>query len=72
MENNRMLYVNLYMNSIPQFLTSLANISVLLIGALLIFDGSFTVGMLLAFQGFIAQFIAPAMTLTAVSSTIRK
>lgn len=72
MENNRMLYVNLYMNSIPQFLTSLANISVLLIGALLIFDGSFTVGMLLAFQGFIAQFIAPAMTLTAVSSTIQQ
>lgn len=71
-ENNRMLYVNLYMNSIPQFLTSLANISVLLIGALLIFDGSFTVGMLLAFQGFIGQFIAPAMTLTAVSSSIQQ
>ncbi|QNM05336.1 NHLP family bacteriocin export ABC transporter peptidase/permease/ATPase subunit [Qiania dongpingensis] len=71
-ENNRMLYVNLYMNSIPQFLTSLANISVLLIGALLIFGGSFTVGMLLAFQGFIGQFIAPALTLTAVSSTIQQ
>ena len=71
-ENNKVLKTNLYMNSIPQFLSSLANISVLLIGALLIINGSFTVGMLMAFQGFILQFITPALTLTNVGTTIQQ
>ena len=71
-ENNRILKTSLYMNTIPQFLSTLANASVLLIGALLIIQGDFTVGMLMAFQGFIAQFISPALALTNVGTTIQQ
>lgn len=71
-ENNRVLKTNLYLNTVPQFLSSLANSSVLLIGALLIIRGEFTVGMLMAFQGFISQFITPALTLTNVGNTIQQ
>ena len=71
-ENNRVLKTNIYMNSIPQFLTSLANSSVLLIGALLIINGDFTVGMLMAFQGFIAEFLSPALSLINVGTTVQQ
>ena len=71
-ENNRILKTSLYMNTVPQFLSTMANASVLLIGALLIIQGDFTVGMLMAFQGFIAQFISPALALTNVGTTIQQ
>lgn len=71
-ENNRVLKTNIYMNSIPQFLTSLANSSVLLIGALLIIKGDFTVGMLMAFQGFISEFLSPALALINVGTTVQQ
>ena len=60
------------MNSIPQFLSSLANISVLLIGALLIINGSFTVGYADGFSGFYSPVYHPALTLTNVGTTIQQ
>ena len=49
-----------------------SNSSVLLIGALLIIKGDFTVGMLMAFQGFISEFLSPALALINVGTTVQQ
>lgn len=71
-ESNRLLKTSIYMNTIPQFLVALANLSVVIIGGVLIVRGNFTVGMLLAFQGLISSFMNPALTLTNVGTTIQQ
>ena len=51
----------------PEMLQALTGNAILLIGAYLIMDGEFTIGMLLAFQGFMAGFTAPAQQLFAAT-----
>ena len=57
--------INQYLGMIPQFVTTLANDIVLFFGVWLAMqgNGSFTVGMIMAFQGFLTAFMAPATTL---------
>ena len=45
---------------IPQMLQTITNNATLFLGAWLIMDGQFTIGMLLAFQAFMFNFMAPA------------
>lgn len=47
----------------PQILQSLTSNAILLTGAWLIMDGQFTIGMLMAFQGFMYSFTAPSQHL---------
>ena len=47
----------------PQILQSLTSNTILLTGAWLIMDGQFTIGMLMAFQGFMYSFTAPSQHL---------
>lgn len=49
---------------IPQMVTSFANIMVLVAGLWLTFQGQFTIGMILAFQGYLLSFVTPAQNLT--------
>lgn len=51
--------VNQYLGSIPLFLQQLASILVLTAGTGLILSGQLSVGMLLAFQGFMSSFLSP-------------
>ena len=44
----------------------------LVLGVLLVLDGRFTVGMLMAFQGYMSAFTAPAQSLTAASQAMRE
>lgn len=55
--------IDQYLGLIPQLVSCLANVAVLVLGARLIIDGGFSVGMLLAFQGLAAQFAAPVQGL---------
>ena len=54
----------------PEMLQTLTNNAILLIGAYLIMDGEFTIGMLLAFQGFMSGFSAPAQQLFSVAEMV--
>lgn len=45
---------------VPAAASAVANAFVLVVGLLLVLEGEFTVGMVLAFQGYLAQFAAPA------------
>ena len=51
--------LNEYLGMVPQLISQIANIAVLVLGIWLIVEGEFTPGALLAFTGFLASFMAP-------------
>lgn len=64
--------LNQYLGLVPQLLSSLADIAVLVIGVYLTMEGKFTVGMVMAFQGFLGSFLAPAQTLFSAGQTLQE
>ncbi len=64
--------LNQFLGMIPQFVSELANNAVLILGVLLTIKGEFTVGMIMAFQGFLGSFMMPAMTLISAGQTIQE
>ncbi len=64
--------LNQYLGLVPTLITALTNIAVLILGVWLTMEGQFTVGMAMAFQGFLAAFTAPAMTLISAGQTIQE
>ncbi len=71
-QNVRYEKLNQYLGAVPALITALANVAVLALGAWLTMEGQFTVGMAMAFQGFLASFTAPAMTLISAGQTIQE
>lgn len=55
----RFTRLNQYLGAVPGLVSSLVNIVILMLGVLFTMQGSFTVGMILAFQGFMASFMSP-------------
>ena len=66
------LKLNQYLGMIPQFVSSLANNIVLFLGVWLTMQGEFTVGMIMAFQGFLSSFMTPAMKLVSAGQTLQE
>lgn len=64
--------INQYLGIIPTLVSSLANIVVLVLGVYLTMNGQFTVGMVMAFQGFLNSFIQPASTLISAGKTLQE
>ena len=64
--------INEYLGMVPQLLTHLANIAVLVLGIWLIVEGAFTPGMLLAFTGFLASFMAPMNQMISLGQTVQE
>lgn len=64
--------VNQYLGVLPDFISSVTNIFVLTIGVFLTMNGAFTVGMILAFQGFMQSFESPAHSLITASQKIQE
>jgi NHLM bacteriocin system ABC transporter peptidase/ATP-binding protein len=60
---------NQFYGIIPSLLQQIANTAVLMIGVYLILDGEFTIGMLLAFQGFLSSFLSPVNQLVGVGQS---
>ncbi len=56
----RFMEIDQYLGNIPVLVSSVMNTIVMMIGVYLTIQGKFTVGMIMAFQGFLASFIAPA------------
>ena len=59
-----------WMVLLPVLTTGLVNLTVLVLGAYLILKGDLTVGMLMAFQGFMGSFLAPVGEIATASRTI--
>jgi NHLM bacteriocin system ABC transporter peptidase/ATP-binding protein len=64
--------LNQYLGALPVLLQSIANIIVLVLGAMLIMQGGFTAGMLLAFQGFMFSFMTPVNSLIIAGQSIQE
>lgn len=62
--------LNQYLGMIPSLVTSLADMAVLVIGVYLTMKGQFTIGMVMAFQGFLSSFMAPAQTFMSAGQTL--
>ncbi len=57
---------------VPVFITSLADIMVLVSGVCFAMKGEFSIGMIMAFQGFFASFVEPAGTLIHAGQTLQE
>lgn len=68
----RFANLNLYLGMVPDFLASLANYAVLVVGVFLVMQGHFTLGMVMGFQGYISLFMTPAMTTVKAGQTIQE
>ena len=64
--------LNQYLGMIPSLVSTLTNTAVLIIGVYLTMEGSFTVGMVMAFQGFLGSFMAPAQELISAGQTLQE
>ena len=64
--------LNEYLGLIPGLVSQLTNTAVLILGVWFTMQGSFTVGMIMAFQGFLASFTGPAATLISAGQTIQE
>ncbi len=64
--------VDQYLGLIPSFVSAAADAAVLMSGVWLVLQGQFTVGMIMAFQGFLSSFMAPATALISAGQTIQQ
>ncbi len=56
--------------AIPEFLATLANYAVLIVGVILTIRGNFSIGGVMMFQGFLTAFMQPAQTLVEAGQSI--
>ena len=68
----KFLKMDQYLGMVPEFISSLADNIVLLLGVWLVMQGQFTVGMIMAFQGFMTLFMTPANTLITAGQTLQE
>ncbi|MBR5406809.1 MAG: NHLP family bacteriocin export ABC transporter peptidase/permease/ATPase subunit [Lachnospiraceae bacterium] len=64
--------LNQYLGSLPLIVSEATNILVLMLGVYLTIRGKFTVGMIMAFQGFLTQFTAPATGFISAGQTLQE
>ncbi len=70
--NAKYLRLNTYLGLIPVMVSELAKYLVLVLGVLLVLRGSFTIGMIMAFQSFLMAFMSPAMTMVSAGQTLQE
>lgn len=58
-----------YLGSVPGLVSQLTSLAILMLGSVLIMNGTFTVGMLLAFQGFLGSFMSPAQSFLGLNQS---
>ena len=59
-----------YLGQLPSLVSALTNTIVMMLGVYFAMEGTFTVGMIMAFQGFLASFTGPAMKLIGAGQSI--
>lgn len=64
--------LNQYLGLLPAFVSTVTGTAVLILGVYLTMQGEFTVGMIMAFQGFLGSFTAPATTFISAGQTLQE
>ena len=63
---------NLLLELLPALISALCGTAVLMTGVFLAMEGLFTVGMIMAFQGFLSSFVSPAMSLISAGQSLQE
>ncbi len=71
-QNIRFERLNQYLGLIPGAVSALLDTLILILGVYLTMRGEFTVGMILAFQGFLGSFMGPAGQLLSAGQTLQE
>ena len=71
-QNVRFIRLNQFLGVIPSLLSTIANAAVMVLGVWLTMQGSFTLGSIMIFQGFLSSFMSPAMMLISAGQTIQE
>ncbi len=71
-QNVKNVSMNARIGLIPQFISTATNYLVLFLGVQLALEGDFSLGMIVTFQGLLASFMNPAMTLINAGQTIQE
>ncbi|MBR4539842.1 MAG: NHLP family bacteriocin export ABC transporter peptidase/permease/ATPase subunit [Clostridia bacterium] len=64
--------LNMFLGSLPSLITAVANLAVLGLGVMLVVQGQFTIGMVMAFQSFLASFMSPAASLIQAGQSMQE
>ena len=64
--------LNQYLGMIPPLVSTLTNTAILIIGVYLVMNGMFTVGMVMAFQGFLGSFMSPVQKFISAGQTLQE
>ena len=62
-QNVRFTKIQYYLGMVPSLVAEVLNVTVTVLGVWLVIRGEFTPGMIFAFQGFLASFMSPAVSL---------
>lgn len=71
-QNVRLAKLNAYLGKAPQIIMELVNDAILIMGVYLVIRGKFTAGMVLAFQGFMTQFMVPAQSFVEAGQSLQE
>ena len=71
-QNVKFFEMNMRFGILPGFISTAANYTVLFLGVLFAMKGSFTIGMITVFQGFLNSFMGPVTTLIGAGQTIQE
>lgn len=71
-QNVKFAKLNQYLGLIPAIVSQLTSVIVLILGVYLTMEGDFTVGMIMAFQGFLTSFTKPASDLIAAGQSLQE
>ena len=72
LQETKFAKLNQYIGLIPQVVAALTNTAVTILGVYLVMQGQFTIGMVMAFQGFLSAFMAPAQELISAGQTLQE
>ena len=72
LQETKFAKLNQYIGLIPQIVATLTNTAVTILGVYLVMQGAFTIGMVMAFQGFLQSFMAPAQQLISAGQTLQE
>ena len=67
----RFTRLNAFLGGLPALTSQLANLTVVILGVFLTISGEFTIGAIMTFQGFLSQFMSPAMTIISAGESIQ-
>lgn len=61
-----------YLGLIPSIVSTITSTAILILGVWFIMDGKFTIGMLMAFQGYLSSFMSPMGTLISSGQSLQE